>query len=531
MKKILIFILIIFIITFLIFAQNTQSEKAKNVLIKVSPSVVKVVLKNHKTYIASGVAIENNTIVSTYKIAKQSGKYTIILSNGKSYPATLIGKDKLSSLAFLKISKKILKPIKLNYNSSVGDWVAFIGVSYDSFPTIYQGIVSVKKKNSLLLNAPIVPGLSGGAVVNENGELIGIVKGGVGFSLSPSYIFRNINEEMVVKGEEIGGNNVCYAIPSNTVKKIAFLIKKFGKIKRGWLGVYVNEKNGKLIVEEVIKNSPAEKYGIKKGDFILKINGKKLNKYGELVDTVRALMPGEWIRIKIKRKQKTKIIKLKVGTLNYKDLEEEDSTPFKFDRKSSDFNFFSFPKSGKIIFNFTNTRFLGINVYEISSQLAKYYGIKEGYGLLISSVSKGSAAEKSGLKAGDIIVRVKGKPVKTVSDIRKILNSLKDNEKVKVEFYRNGRLKSVIALPQKREDLKVLKNIEKLKENFSEFSKREKLKEEIKKLKKELDKVRKEKFKIIGKDLKEELKRLQKDINNFIKELNNKYAKSKKAEH
>ncbi len=521
MKKILIFILIIFIITFLIFAQNIKSDKAKKVLIKVSPSVVKVVVKNHKTYIASGVAIENDIIVSTYKIAKQNGKYTITLSNGKSYPATFIGKDKLSSLAFLKISKKILKPITINYNSSVGDWVALIGVSYDSFPTIYQGIISVKKKNSLLLNAPIVPGLSGGAVVNENGELVGIIKGGVGFSLSPSYIFRDINEEMVVKGEEIAGNNVCYAIPSKIVKKVSSQIKKFGHVKRGWLGVYVNEENGKLIVEEVIKGSPAEKYGIKKGDFILAINGKKLNSYGELVETVRDLMPGEWIKIKINRAKKIKIIKLKVGTLNYKDFEEKDFETFRPGKKSPDFKFWTFPKNGKIIFKVFNTRFLGINVYELSPQLAKKYGVKEGYGLLISSVSRGSAAERAGLKAGDIIVRVKGNPVKTVSDIRKILNSLKDNEKVKVEFYRDGKLKVIKILPDKKEEreFKILKNFEKMKKEFFELSEMKRLKEEMKRLREELKRIKTEKM---GKEFQKEMKELKEEIENVINELKTK---------
>ncbi len=522
MKKIIIFILIIFVITFLMLAtpQLNKSDLAKNVLAKTSSSIVKIIAHNGMTYIATGVIIDKNIIVSTYKIAKKGSKFDILTIDNKRYRAKLLGKDRLSSLSIFKIENSSLKPIRFSENTEIGEWIALIGVSYENFPTIYQGILSSKKEDSLLLNAPIVPGLSGGAVVNKKGELLGIVKGGVGFSLSPSYVYKDINEEMIIKGEEFSGNNLCYAIPSKIVKKVKSQIIKFGKVKRGWLGVYLNERNGKVYIEKVLENTPAKKYGLKKGDIIEKINGKQVNTYDDIVRMVRNFMPGEWIKIKIIRDGRPKTIKLKVGTLKY-DFESEkisEDEDFNIRRRLPDFKFFNFPKSDKIIFSFTSNRHLGINVYELTPALAKKFKIKEGYGLLISKVLKDSPAEKTGLKAGDIIVRAKNKPVKSIEDIRAILNSLKDNEKVRIDYYRDGKLKSVLVLPEKSDEsfIKALKKLKDMKKKFFELSEQERLKREINRLKEEIKKLNEANKSRISSELKREIRKLKKEIENIL---------------
>ncbi len=523
MKKIIIFILIIFVITFLMLATPliNKSDLAKNVLTKTSSSIVKIIAYNRMTYIASGVVIDKNIVVSTYKIARKGLKFDIITISNKRYRAKLLGKDRISSLSIFKIENSDLKPIRFSENTEIGEWIALIGVSYENFPTIYQGILSSEKEDSLLLNAPIVPGLSGGAVVNKYGELIGIVKGGIGFSLSPSYVYKDINEEMIIKGEEVSGKNLCYAIPAKIVKKVENQIIKFGKVKRGWLGVYLNEKNGKVYIEKVLEDTPAKKYGLKKGDIIEEINGKPVKAYGDIVRMVRNFTPGEWIRIKIIRNGSSKIIKLKVGTLRY-DFDSEkipEDESFNLRGRFPDFRFFNFPKSDKIIFSFTSNRHLGINVYELTPALAKKFKIKECFGLLISKVQKDSPAEQAGLKAGDIIVRAKNKPVKSIEDIRAILNSLKDNEKVKIDYYRDGKLNSVSVLPEKSDEsfAKALKKLKEMKKKFFELSEQERLKREINRLKKEIRRFNETNKSRISSELKREIRKLKKELENILK--------------
>ncbi len=527
MKKIIIILIAIIILTFFLFADNP----AKDVLKKNSKSIVQVINKKNKNYIGSGVVVDKNLIITSAIILNRSSdKLYVITYDKKEIPATLIGKDHESSLALLKVNNNSLIPVKISNDINIGDWVALIGSFYSNFPSIYNGIVSSKSDDTLIINAPVVPGASGGAVVDKTGALVGIIRGRYGFSTTPNYVFKTYKDNLIIKSESFTSNKLCYAVPVREALYIAEQLKKFGKVRRSFLGIYAKEHKGNIIIEDIVKGSSAEKYGLKKGDIILMIGKQKINSYPQLVKSIKKITPDEKFYIKIKRGDKIKNLTIVMG-------ERKDKNRYELELKSKknremellkekpfpDLPEISeipeIPKVKKIIIKSFGSRVLGIEVYELTPELAKLYKIKEGKGLLISRVSKKSAAHKGGLKVGDIIVRVNGKTVGSVDQIREILNSLKDNEKARIELYRGGKLLKFSILPDKSpwyypfNDFN--KNIKKIKIKLKKLKESEKIRYHMERLRKEMSKLRKElknNYPSIKKNIQDELRKLKEEM-------------------
>ncbi len=523
MKKILIIIIAIIILTFFIFADNLP----KQVLKKNSKSVVQVINKNKKNYIGSGVVIDKNFIItSSIIINKPPNKLYIVTYDKKKISASLVGMDRESSLALLKVKTDILVPAKINKNIEIGDWVALIGSFYSNFPSIYTGIVSSISDDMLILNAPVAPGLSGGAVVNKNGELVGIIRGGYGFSTSPDYVFKTYKDNLVVKSESLTSGKLCYAIPIKEALNVSEQLRKYGKVKRSFLGVYAKEKNGKIIIEGIVKNSSAEKYGLRKGDIVLEIGKNKIKTFHELIQNIKKITPGQKFVMKVKRDNKIKILNIIMGERKKKYSSENSVETFKKTPFPEISEIPELPNVRKIIIKSFGSKVLGIEVYELTSELAKVYKIKEGKGLLVSKVKKGSAADKGGLKPGDIIVAANGKTVGTVEEIRKTLNMLKDNEKVRIKLYRGKKVMILSILPDKLSDLSYFKNfdknIKKIKLKIKKLKEDERLKLQIEILRKEMEKLRREfknNYPDIRKNLKQEIDKLREAMKKLKKEL------------
>lgn len=533
MKKLLFWILILLMAAFTVEAADgivDLENQVKGVLQKVSPSLVKVVAENDKKYVATGIAIEADFVLTSALITRtHHEKIYVETAKGETLPAALVGKDDRTGLILLKLAKNALPPVRRTAGKvAVGDWVALVGVFYDQFPSICQGIVSSVTEENLILNAPVAPGSAGGAVVNRNGELIGVIRGSFTFAFSPDYTWRDVSGELMVRSAK-GGENLCYAVPMETVKTISDTLKKFGRISRGWLGVNVDER---VRIESVNEGAPAEKAGLQKGDEIREVDGKPVRSSGDLVKTVRGLQPGAKIKIGLLRDGKSRVVEAEVGELKGEDEAQvwNWSSPMPplppkppVDPKDFEFRSSPLPEVENFVFQLTGARQLGIDAVEITPELAGKFKIKEGHGLMVSRVLERSAAQKADLQPGDVIVRANGEPVKDIDQLRNVLRNLKDKDAVSVECYRDGQVKKISVVPDKKEDhhWEVDRVITRMKNwTVNEKDVQDKLIAEKARFKDELKKIQMEKDKIIAevkKNLEEQLDKLKKEIEQLKK--------------
>ena len=462
MKK---FIMIVFIILLVLVTTALKAEEqvtgdiskfesdVKKILNTVKPSILKVVAENHRKNFATGIAIDPNLVVSNINLIRNPFSALYIETvNGKKYTADVVGKDGKSSLILLKIKENVLTPIRPAKNYEVGDWVALVGAFYQEFPSIYQGILSSALEDQVILNAPVVPGSSGGAVLNKKGELIGVIRGRISFAYSPDYTFKDHSGEIHIESSKSQHKDLCAAVPVKEVMDITNDLKKFGKVRRGWLGVgLISRAGGPVKVNNVSKNSPAEKAGLHIGDVILTIDGKSLKTPDDVGKIVRNLKPEQKVKVELQRGDARQTAVVVIG--------ESKSDEFSWTYRispSTDIDVFVpeigdiLPSQRNFIYTIGGNRTLGIDVVDLTPQLAKELNVKEGTGLMISNIYKDTAAEKAGFRPMDVIVKVDQKEIASYSDLRTALDGLEDNQAVMVELYRKGKPEKIKVVPDKR---------------------------------------------------------------------------------
>jgi len=199
------------------------------------------------------------------------------------------------------------------------------------------------------------------------------------------------------------------------------------KAEQGYLGVSINSLSHQdkkdlgighgVLVTDVVKEGPAEKAGIKKGDVIQFVNGEKMTEPEEVTQIIRSLAPGFQAKIKLLRANKPVDLTVTLG---------------KFEAKDLDFAFFT----GK-------SAYLGVQLQELNEDLAPYFGVKAGEGALILDVEKDSPANKAGLKGGDVIQEVDGEAVGKPADVSRILAELKIGDKIEVKVIRQKKQETV----------------------------------------------------------------------------------------
>lgn len=370
--------------------------------------------------LGSGVIISpDGYIISNNHVVAGANKLEVVLSNKKSYIATLVGTDPSTDIALLKIEEKGLP--YLNFANSdmveVGQWVLAVGNPMGLNSTVTAGIVSAKGRSIDLLSrnsrtpiesfiqtdAAINPGNSGGALVNTNGDLIGINSA---ISSNTGYY------------EGYG-----FAVPANLAKKVVEDIKKFGLVQRGFLGVgsldlsdedqvaaynvsnKTNIKSGSgIYVREVSDNSGAEDAGIKKGDIITRIDNSKVDTFADLSAAIGSKRPGDKVSVTYLRdgKQFTTTVTLK---------DQKGNTSF---RSKSDLSV-----SEKI----------GGEFQELSERFKTDYGLNSG--VIAKNVVDGGELSKAGIYDNCIITEINGKPVNSQKDVEKILQGYKGTVQIK----------------------------------------------------------------------------------------------------
>lgn len=342
--------------------------------------------------LGSGVIInaKQGYIVTNYHVIDNAKKIRVQLHDGREYGAELVGGDQMSDIALLKLeTAKDLAEIKLADSDQlrVGDFSIAIGNPFGLGQTVTSGIVSALGRSGLNIenfenfiqtDAAINSGNSGGALVNLNGELIGI--------------------NTAILGPNGGNIGIGFAIPSNMVKNLVEQILEFGEVRRGMLGIQGGEITSELaealgyessqgaFVSQVIAEGAAEKAGLKAGDIIISLDNKKVDSFSALRAKVATLGAGKKVDIGVLRDGKK---------MTFSVVLAEQST------------------------NKTQAESLhkGLSGAELSNTL----DTDPIQGVKVTSVAKGSAAEAYQLQKDDIIIGVNRKRVKNLAELRAII--------------------------------------------------------------------------------------------------------------
>ncbi|AHG21232.1 serine endoprotease [Chania multitudinisentens RB-25] len=342
--------------------------------------------------LGSGVIIDaaKGYVVTNNHVVENATKIQVQLSDGRRFEAKVIGKDPRSDIALIQLKdSKNLTAIKMADSDQlrVGDYTVAIGNPYGLGETVTSGIVSALGRSGLNIenyenfiqtDAAINRGNSGGALVNLNGELIGI--------------------NTAILAPDGGNIGIGFAIPSNMVKNLTSQMVEFGQVKRGELGIMGTELNSELaqamkidaqrgaFISQVMPKSSAAKAGIKAGDVIVSMNGKAISSFASFRAEIGTLPVGSKMSLGIIRDGKPLTI----------DVTLEQSSQTQVD-------------SGNI--------YTGIEGAELSNSSGKEKGVK------VDNVKAGSAAARIGLKKGDVILGVNQQPVQNLGELRKILDS------------------------------------------------------------------------------------------------------------
>lgn len=355
--------------------------------------------------LGSGVILsKDGYIVTNNHVIENAEEISVTIGDDSTeYEAKLIGRDSDSDLAVIKIDAKNLTPIKLAYsnNLKIGDVIFAIGNPFGIGSTVTQGIISALNKNKVGINryenyiqtdASINPGNSGGALVDSRGALIGI------------------NTAIISKS---GGNNgIGFAIPVDMVKDVVKKLVEDGKVTRGYLGVSIGDldkdlskvykrKQGALILD-VAEDTPAHKFGLKRGDLIYSVDGKKVTDRTSLQNIIASFKPDQEVEIKLER-----------------------------DREEVELHIVLGDRAGLVKIQSENGKVLGgLTLSEIDLENQKKYRLPSGVeGILISEVEPKSEAEKAGFQPGDVIIQIENVEIKNFQNVEAALKKYNDKHK------------------------------------------------------------------------------------------------------
>ncbi|KAA9333726.1 Do family serine endopeptidase [Adhaeribacter soli] len=354
----------------------------------------------------SGVIIASNGyIVTNNHVIDKADKIKVVLDDKRELEATLVGTDPNTDLAVLKVNADNLPAIRYGNsdNVRVGEWVLAVGNPFNLNSTVTAGIVSAKGRNINILrnkdnmgvesfiqtDAAVNPGNSGGALVNLNGDLVGI------------------NTAIATQTGSYSGYS--FAVPTSIVSKVVDDLLKYGEVQRALLGVSIREVDATLAAEKKIntlngvyvmglnKGSAASEAGLEEGDVITKINGVNVNTSAQLQEQVARFRPGDKIKVTFLRDNKEKTVN---ATLRNK---MNDTEIVRYD-------------PGKEI-EIDGAKFKPLTKQELSK-----FDLEGG--VKIDDV-KNSKFRESGMKDGFIILQIDKTDVKTPKDVEKLLNDRK----------------------------------------------------------------------------------------------------------
>jgi serine protease Do len=368
---------------------------------------------------------DDGYILTNNHVIDGADTITVRLEGDVELKGQVIGADPQSDVALLKVEAKQKLPFLALGDSDqleVGEWVIAIGSPFGLDRTVTVGVVSAKGRNRMGINeyenfiqtdAAINPGNSGGPLLNIHGQVVGMNT--AIFSRSGGYM------------------GIGFAIPANMATTVKSQLLAGGKVTRSWLGVAIqdmneelarsfklNQKSGALITE-VSKDSPAERAGLKKGDVIIRFDGKPVNDVADLRNRVALLSPGTAIECVIIRKEKEQTISVKV---------EEQPAELTSKKGAPDEQIF---------------QKLGMSLQDLTPDLARQLGYAPEQGVLIAGIDPGSPAALARIPVGALIEEVNHAPVHTIQELQQILEKDKGGDDILL-LIRHGRQSHFVVL-------------------------------------------------------------------------------------
>ncbi|MGB2242425.1 MAG: DegQ family serine endoprotease [Porticoccaceae bacterium] len=365
----------------------------------------------------SGFVISNDGyILTNHHVVDQATEIQVLFSDRSEYQATIIGSDRRSDLALLKIEAKGLDALKFANSDKlkVGEWVLAIGSPFGLDYSVTAGIVSAKGRSLpteqgenyvpfIQTDVAINPGNSGGPLFNLDGRVVGI----------NSQIFSR-------SGGSIG---LSFSIPSSVALRVVEQLKENGVVQRGWLGVAIQDVNKALaqsleldkprgaLINAVEMDSPADNGGIEPGDVIVKLNGQEIIDADDLPHLVGMLAPDTSTKIEVIRQGKRKVLKVTIGA-----LDGEESKIAQAEKNNSDR--------------------LGLTVKLVNEDQLRELRLRGG--VLVTEVLANSPSDEAGIKSGDILVQLGYSRIDDTDEYQQVIAGLPKNTPVLVRFYRQG---------------------------------------------------------------------------------------------
>ena len=375
---------------------------------------------------------EDGYILTNHHVVNNSDKIKVILDDKREFDAELVGTDRESEVAVIKIDAKDLPAVKFGDSDAlqVGEMVLAIGNPFALSHTVTNGIVSAIGRSNVLntvtyqdfiqTNAAINPGNSGGPLVNIRGEVIGI---NTAIALATT-----------ASGVPMRGNvGIGFAIPINMASKVMDDLIATGQVVRGYLGIIfqpgliskniaerygLEEPAGSLIVE-IIEGGPAEDARLNEGDLIVEFHGESVRDNAHLQRLVADANPDETVKIKVIRDREKKEFKVKLG-----------------ERPKQ----VAVGPRGHGADPHTQEEWLGITVQELTDALSQRFGYEGQAGVLVSSVDpEGPAAELDDPpRSGDLIQEIEFQEIKNLDDYKKVKKDVEDKKSVMMKLRRSG---------------------------------------------------------------------------------------------
>ncbi len=376
--------------------------------------------RRESTSLGSGFIISPDGYIATNNhVIEGADEIIVLLSDRRELEAKLIGADKRSDIALLKVEANNLPVVKLgsSANLKVGEWVLAIGSPFGFDHSVTAGIVSAKgrslpESNSnyvpfIQTDVAINPGNSGGPLFNLQGEVVGV----------NAQIFSRTG----------GFMGLSFSIPIDIANNIINQLKEKGTVSRGWLGVLIQDVTGELaesfkidkprgaLIAKIF-DGPGKDAGLEIGDVIVTFNGQPIKRSSELPPIVGSTEVGSTVDVLIIRQGKEITLKLKVGELPSEDELDASTTP-----------------SGK---HTEKAHALALTVEDMDKETRQKLDVAEG-GALVHRVDKGPAKE-AGIRPGDVLLMLNGEKIKDAAHFKELAKDLKPGSAVPVLISRQG---------------------------------------------------------------------------------------------
>ena len=374
-------------------------------------------------------------ILTNNHVVKDAADIQVMLSDGRQFVATVVGKDALTDVALIRLKNppKDLPTVVLGSSDQLrqGDFVLALGSPLGLRDTATLGIVSAKHRaginpggtydDFIQTDAAINPGNSGGPLFNLRGEVVGI-------------------NTAIVRPDV--GQGIGFAVPIDLAKSLLPQLREKGKVVRGYLGVQVGDLTPDLaagfgfpagtkgaLIQNVVPRGPAAKAGMQAGDLVVAMNGKPVESAGELTRSVALVPPGDQVKLDLRRGSEKKQLTFKVAQ-RPEDEGQAAAGPEE--------------ESGETEGN--KSQKLGVSLQPLTPQIARQLGVQGEEGVVVVDVVDGGPAQRAGVRQGDLNVDLNRQTVKKVDEVAAVVQKMKEGDMALLRV-RRGDSAVYIAVP------------------------------------------------------------------------------------